>query len=128
MPPCSRAKDDSSRRITGFVESGLADGRVNRFGSYVGAGLVGSGPFSRRLTDELGVAVAIARNGPGFLRRQRRAGMATNACETAIELTYLAQIASRLAVQPDFQYVIHPDTDPLVQSARAFQLRFEMTF
>jgi porin len=48
--------------------------------------------------------------------------------ETAIEVTYLAQISKRLAVQPDFQYIIHPNSDATVRNARAFQLRFEATF
>jgi carbohydrate-selective porin OprB len=46
----------------------------------------------------------------------------------SIEVTYLAQIASWLAVQPDFQYVIHPNTDATVRNAGAFQLRFETMF
>ena len=54
-----RSKTDQ-RRLTGFVEAGLADARVNRFGSYVGAGSVATGPVTRRPADELGVAVAIA--------------------------------------------------------------------
>jgi porin len=123
-----RSKTDLTRRLTGFVEAGLADARVNRFGSYVGAGFVGSGPVPRRAADELGVAVAIARNGSGYLNSRRRFGEPTQSFEAAIELTYLAQIASRLAVQPDVQYVIHPNTKAMVPNGRAFQLRFEVAF
>jgi porin len=43
-------------------------------------------------------------------------------------VTYLAQISSWLALQPDFQYVVHPNTDPTVRNGQAFQLRFEATF
>jgi porin len=122
-----RSKTDQ-RRLTGFVEAGLADARVNRFGSYVGAGSVATGPVPTRPADELGVAVAIARNGSGFLNSRRRFGEPTERFEAAIELTYLAQIGSRLALQPDFQYVIHPNTDAMVPNGRAFQLRFEVAF
>jgi porin len=81
-----------------------------------------------QLADELGVAVAIARDGSAYLNHQRRLGARTNTSETAIELTYLAQITSWLAVQPDFQYLIYPNTDATLRNARAFQLRFEVMF
>jgi len=54
--------------------------------------------------------------------------MTTTTTETAFEVTYLAQIASWLALQPDFQYVIHPNTDLSVHNGLAFQVRFEMAF
>lgn len=123
-----RSRTETGRRIAGFVEGGLGDGRVNRFGSYIGAGLVATGPLSVRSTDELGLAVAIARNGSGYPRQQAHVDARTSTSETAIEVTYLAQIVSWLAVQPDFQYVIHPNTDLTLRNGRAFQLRFEATF
>jgi porin len=109
-----RSKTDRRRRLGGFVEAGLADARVNRFGSYVGAGSVATGPVTTRPADELGVAVALAHNGSGYLNSRRPLGEPAEAFEATIELTYLAQVASRLALQPDFQYVIHPNTDALV--------------
>ena len=54
--------------------------------------------------------------------------MAATRSETAIEVTSLAQIASRLALQPDVQYVINPNADPTVRNALAFHLRFETAF
>jgi porin len=123
-----RSSNVQSRRLTGFVEVGFGDGRVNRFGSYVGAGLVATAPLSRRPSDEFGAAIAIARNGAGYLDQQRRIGIARTRAETAIEVTYLAQIASWLAVQPDLQYVINPNTDSTVRNGLGFQLRFETTF
>ena len=123
-----RSQTDPRRGLAGFVEAGLGDGRVNRFGAYLGAGLVASGPLAMRATDELGLAVAIAHNGSEYMSGRRQIGVGTTTSEPAIEMTYLAQIASWLAVQPDFQFVIHPNTNPLVQNGRAFQLRFETTF
>ena len=123
-----RSRTDPARRVAGFVEAGLGDGRIDRFGSYLGAGLVGTGLLSRRPMDELGLAVAIAHNGSSYVDQQRRLGLGTTASETAIEVTYLAPITSWLAVQPDFQYVIHPNTDVAVANGRAIQLRFEATF
>jgi porin len=123
-----RSSDVQSRRLAGFAEAGFGDGRVNRFGSYAGAGIAASAPLSRRPSDEFGVAIAIARNGSAYLDRQHRIGIATTRDETAVEVTYLAQIASWLALQPDLQYVINPNTDHTVRNGLAFQLRFETAF
>ena len=43
-----------------------------------------------------------------------------------MELTYLIQATSWFAVQPDLQYVIHPNTDPTIPNALVFTLRFEV--
>lgn len=51
----------------------------------------------------------------------------TNA-EKTIELTYLIQVKSWLALQPDLQYVVTPNTTPTIPNALGFQLRFGITF
>jgi porin len=119
---------DPNRRLAGFVQLGVAEDVVDRIGTYVGAGLVASGVFPGRPDDQLGIAVAMARNGSGYISAQRQAGLPVSPAETSIELSYLAQVASWLAVQPDIQYVISPDTDPRLQNATVAQLRFEVTF
>ncbi|HLQ25333.1 MAG TPA: carbohydrate porin [Acidiferrobacterales bacterium] len=116
------------RRLAAFTELGFGDPRVNRFGSYAGAGLVASGLVSSRQSDELGLAVAIARNGAHFIALQEQQGAPVRNSEATIELTYSMQFAKWLAVQPDLQYVIDPNTDPSLRNALAFQLRFEATF
>jgi len=57
-----------------------------------------------------------------------RSDVPVSGSETAIELTYLAQVTSWLAIQPDAQYVIHSDTDPHVANATVVQLRFAIMF
>ena len=47
--------------------------------------------------------------------------------EVTLELTYLAQFGSHLAVQPDFQFVMNPNTDRRIKNAVAFILRFELS-
>ena len=93
--------------LTAFAQLGLGDGRVNQIGGYLGGGLTLTGPWSSRPQDELGLAVAAARNGSHYEEAQSAAGVRA-AGETTLELTYLAQLSSWLAVQPDLQYVIHP--------------------
>ncbi len=123
-----RHRDDPERGLDLFARFGIADSRVNRFGSYFGAGLVYTGPFPRRHADRIGLAVAAAINGGDFERAQSMAGMPVEDAEVVLELTYLAQILPWLAIQPDLQYVINPDTDPSRQDAFAAGLRVAISF
>jgi len=123
-----QASDDPKRRITWFVQLGVADPRVDRFGAYAGAGITAFGVVPSRPADEFGLAVAMARNGAQYIAGQQQAGLSATAAETAIELSYLSQIAPWLAVQPDVQYVIHPNTDPRLRNAIVAQLRVELKF
>ena len=49
----------------------------------------------------------------------RNKGMRAQRSEVTLELTYLAQFGSHLAVQPDFQFVMNPNTE----NSRKFQFR-----
>jgi porin len=123
-----KADDDPKRRLSGFVQLGFANRTVNRFGSYIGAGLVASGIFAARTDDQFGVALAVARNGSRYTAAQQQAGTPVNAAETALEVSYLVQLAPWIGVQPDVQYVIHPNTDPGVANATIVQIRAQVTF
>ena len=118
--------DGTGRRLSIFGQAGLADARMNRFSSYVGAGVVGSGWGPMQDSDQAGLSIAYARNGSHYLRavastRPRRA-------ETTVELSYLSKVSKFMTLQPDIQYVIHPDTDPSLANALVLQLRFELAF
>ncbi|MFK2905157.1 carbohydrate porin [Dyella ginsengisoli] len=121
----ARDARDSRHSLSLFAQFGAGDPAVARFGRYVGAGAVLAGPFEQRRQDELGLAIAVARNGRPY--RQQQAPRPITATERSIELSYLAQATEWLAVQPDLQYVIHPDTDPTVRNALVFSLRFELS-
>jgi len=116
------------RKLTGFVQAGYGDYRVDRFGAYLGTGLTAAGVFEGRAADELGLALAYARNGSHYMSAQRTQGVPVTNAEKTIELTYLIQVNSWLALQPDLQYVIRPNTTTAIPNAWAFQLRIEMSF
>jgi porin len=61
------------------------------------------------------------------MEAQRHQGMREQRSEVAFELTYLVQFGSHLAVQPDLQFVMNPNTDPRTTNAVAFLLRFELS-
>jgi porin len=115
-------------QLNAFLQFGVGDPRVNQVGSYIGSGVVWSGPFGSRPYDELGLGVAVARNGSHYMALQAMQGTPATRTETAIELTYLAQVHKRLAVQPDLQYVIRPSTDPKIRNSVSLQLRFEISY
>jgi porin len=117
-----------SRRINAFAQLGFGDSRVNRFGFFAGGGLVFSGLLPALVNDELGLAVAIARNGSHFLELQRRGAGPVSGAETTLELTYLFQARKHLAIQPDLQYVLQPGTDTTRKNALVAALRFEMSY
>jgi porin len=114
-------------RTTAFLQLGLGDPEVNRFGSYLGAGLVRSGAFGGAATDQLGLGVAVARNGGHYIDHQQQQNIPVLRSETSIEFTYLRQVKPWLALQPDLQYILNPNTDPQIRNALAFTLRFEVS-
>jgi porin len=121
-------KGGDSARVRGFVQSGLGDRRVNRIGAYFGAGVTGAGFAGGRPDDEAGIAVACARNGSHYMAAQADLMPGLARTETTLEATYLAQLTKWLALQPDLQYVIHPDTSRAIPNAWALQLRVEISF
>jgi porin len=123
-----RSAVQSSRQINVFGQLGFGDSRVNRFGFYAGGGLVFSGLFPALENDELGLAVAIARNGSHFIELQRESAAPVTGTETTLELTYLFQIGKHMALQPDIQYVMRPGTDATRRNALAAALRFELSY
>jgi porin len=120
-----RASDESERGLAGFVRAGIADADVNRFGRYVGAGLVYTGLFAD--DDQLGLALARATNGGAYRQEQFLAGTPAGAAETNVELTWRFGVTSWLTLQPDVQYIFSPNTDASLDDALAVGLRFEMS-
>jgi porin len=120
-----RESPESDRGLAAFVRAGLADADVNRFGRYVGAGLVYTGVLGD--DDQVGLALAHATNGGAYRQEQFLGGIATDAAETNVELTWKFGVTSWLTLQPDVQYILSPNTDPTLDDALAVGLRFEMS-
>lgn len=126
--PLYREPGSEQQGIDAWIRFGIADGRINQLDQYLGAGLVYTGPFSGRDDDQLGLAVAVARNGDTFRRNAALVGAPVDRREINVEMTYRAQLTDWLALQPDLQYIVHPGTDPGLRNAIALGLRFEIGF
>jgi porin len=111
-----------------FTRLGFANGSINQYNYNLSAGAVYTGVFPDRDADRLGVAFTHANNSGDYTRATLLSGSSVATGELAIEFTYRAQVTPWLAVQPDFQYVIHPGTDPLIGNASVFGTRFEVGF
>jgi porin len=96
------------RSVSFFVRGGVANSRINRFQYHYGFGIVSAGLFSGRADDVFGVAVAHARGGDAYCNLKLMQGEAVRSGETTIEVTYRAQIAPWIAVQPNIQFVSRP--------------------
>ena len=114
--------EQGTRRLAAFGQLGIGDARADRFARYIGTGIVMAAPFRGHDQDELGLAVAAARDSGQYNMQQ-----SALEGETTIECTYLAPITPHLAVQPDLQYVVHPSADRSRKNALVMMLRFEIS-
>ena len=111
--------------IDAFARYGIANQDFNQLSSYLGFGAVAGGILNSRPDDIIGFAVATAFNGDDY--KNLNNGMVDDH-ETAIELTYSAQLSGNLRIQPDIQYIINPGTDPSTKNSLVVGLRFELGF
>ena len=123
-----RETADLNQGLAVFVRLGLADTKVNQFRGYTGGGGVYTGLLPRRPTDRFGLGVAAVHNSGRYQRFRRNAGRPVDGAEVTLELTYRAELTPWFAVQPNFQYVINPSTEPTLANAAVFGLRFEVAF
>ena len=115
--------------LGGFVQLGWADDDWNQIAQYWGVGFNYTGLIPGRDKDSAGIAVASARNGDKFTNFMNNIELVpVEHTETAIELTYRAELRPWLHVQPDFQYIINPGMDPSLKNAFQAGARVEVAF
>lgn len=118
-----REPGSGDQGLSAFMRLGWAHAETNRFTQYVGTGIVYTGPVPGRASDQVGLAVARARNGDPYVAAQRRAGQPVTDAEVNIEATYAARLRQWLSLIGDVQYVVNPNTDPSMPNALVGGLR-----
>jgi porin len=99
---------DTADRLTFFTRAGRAihPGRsmvdLTLEGGFVGRGV--------RANDQWGVAMTWSRVSNSFVQATLAGGGTTSSSETAIELTYKAQITPWMAIQPTLQRIYNPQS------------------
>jgi porin len=118
----------TSQGLSGFLRVGVADDAVNPIGSYAGAGLIYTGLLPGRGEDVLGLGVSTAWNGDDFREAQATAGTPVRDAEMAFELSYWMPLLPWLTLQLDAQLIRDPSTDPDLDDALLFGVRYQVTF
>jgi len=106
--------------LSGFVRYGSVNKDVYPVDWSGSVGLHYQGLFDGRDDDEAGIAVVTSHASSN----QQLAG--SDSSETAIELTYRAQLLPWMAVQPSFQRIMNPNMDKAVNDATVAAVRFEV--
>ncbi|EXI87491.1 MAG: Outer membrane protein D1 [Candidatus Accumulibacter regalis] len=119
---------DSSRHLSAFLRYGVTDGKTNNIDYSLSAGISWQGVFAGREDDVFGIAATRAHVGPQG-RQLLAADLDTplsSSSETVVEVTYKAQLARGVIVQPLIQRILNPGLslpDATVAGAR-LQLAF----
>jgi len=108
-----------------FLRGGFAPSDRNLVSFYVDGGAALKAPFANRPDDVVSFAVAYAKISPDAAAADRDALAVVRDSETVFEFDYSAQIAPWWTVQPDIQYIIHPNggqnpSDPTQRTGNAF--------
>ncbi len=111
-----------------FFRYGVASTTVNRFGSSLATGFLLTGIIPHRSKDQFGFGIAQATQGNEYKDSQTAQDIAVLDSETTYELSYRINVIPGVAIQPDFQYVVHPSADPSIPNAKVGTLRFELSF
>ncbi|SNB44765.1 carbohydrate porin [Geobacter sp. DSM 9736] len=123
------AESAAGQGLGGFAQVGWADDDWNQIAYYWGMGLNYTGLIPGRDRDSAGIAVGSARNGNKFMDfRSNVEGAPVERSETAIEVTYRAEVFPGVVVQPDFQYIVNPGMDPSLNNAFQIGSRVEIAF
>ncbi len=117
---------DPRQDLVLFARAGMADPRVNRFGSFFSGGLVRRGLIPGRDEDETGFAIAVARNSSHYEAAQLQMGAPVAGEAIVLEFSHGFYIPPGIILQPDFQYIINPGTDPTIPNALVIGARLEL--
>jgi porin len=111
-------KSGSNEGLGIFAQLAISPKAINTHNSYFGFGMSYQGLIKGREDDKLGVAVTTA----GFSDKSKKV-------ETVVEISYKAQLTENFYIQPDLQYVIHPEgTDQILRNATVGFIRFGINF
>lgn len=121
-------KDDPSQGMTVFVRGGITVNSINHIDRYIGAGLKYKGLFQGRDSDQVGLGVARVYSGNKYKQSLVAAGIQVQNAETAVEITYRAQLTPYLAIQPDMQFIANPGLYPAVKDSWIAGSRLEINF
>lgn len=117
-----------NRHASVFLRYGIASARVNRTRASLATGAVFTGLVPGRGEDRFGLGFVRAENGTPYRDAKAAEGEATSRAESAWEITYRLEFGHGLSLQPAFQRVLNPNSDPGIPDANVASIRFEWSF
>jgi porin len=101
-----RGRDSS---VALFLRGAVAPRDGNLIPAYVDGGLAWKGPLPGRKDDTFTVGIAYADIGADVAAADRAAGNVVRDYELVLEASYMVQVAQWWTVQPDVQFIVHPN-------------------
>ena len=124
----TRLYSQTARRgLDVFANIGIGTSATEQIDRSLNVGLTYTGLLDARPFDRLGFAVGIAHASNPYRAMQIAAGNGVETYETNFELTYRAPINRWLTIQPDIQYWVNPNMDPLLKNDLLFLVHFEIS-
>lgn len=114
---------DPAQGLNVFIRYGFAEDKINEVKTYSGAGVVYTGLIPGRDEDQFGIGVAIVNPTDSF-----KSGESAAEAETAIEISYYAQITPWLGIKPDIQFIENPGMVNNKADATVAGIRVEVSF
>ncbi len=114
------------RGLDAFFELGVSTPRSTNVAESLNAGLTYTGLFDARPTDKIGVSFNVNANDAPYRQMEIVQGTPVYQYETSFEATYRAKINQYLTVQPDIQYIIHPDYSQTIKNDLIVGIHFEI--
>jgi porin len=118
--------EDLHRDMTLFYRFGRADKNINTFINSSSIGMRVRGLIKGRIDDYFGFASTTSKVSGSYLIAQSAAGIASPGKETAVEITYRAQVNPWLVVQPNAQRIFNPGLLPDVKPATVIGVQCEI--
>ena len=119
--------DDMERDAAVFFRYGRAEKDVNTFDYSTSIGLRVRGLIAGRADDFFGIAATISNASKKFQLAQKSLGIDIPGNETAVEVTYRAQLKPWLVIQPNVQVIVNPGLAPDVKNATVIGLQCEIS-
>ena len=114
------------RGLDGFFTLGVSSQKSTNVAQSLNGGLVYTGLFDARPIDKMGVSFNVNANPASYRQAQLALGLSDYHYETSFEMTYRARINNWVTMQPDIQYIVHPNYDPTLKDDLIFGLHFEI--
>jgi len=118
--------EDRERDAAIFVRYGRAEKDVNTFDYSASTGLRVRGLIAGRADDFFGIAATRANASKKFQLAQKFIGINIPGNETAVEVTYRAQLKPWLVMQPNVQRIFNPGLAPALKNVTLIGLQCEI--